>query len=162
MMLGMPTLRPRSEVSYAGSEELPWVPFAPFSDEVHLKYYKIDPVRGEIVASMRIEPGAQLPTHRPTGTVIIHTLRGAWHDIEQDWVSRAGDTVYETAGSSHTPATVGNEESETFLILVGELEFLDENGTLVARENWKTAMARYKGYGAEQGIEPVDLTSFEN
>ena len=162
MMLGMCTVRPRSDASCDCGEKLPWVPFAPHSDQVHLKYYKIDPVRGEIVASMRIEPGAQLPTHYATDTMIIHTLRGAWRDIERDWVSRAGDTVYETAGSPHTPATVGDEESEMFLILVGELEFVDENGALVAREHWKTAMARYEAYCAEHGIKPVDLTSFED
>jgi 2,4'-dihydroxyacetophenone dioxygenase len=159
-MVAMTTLQPQIETSHVGSDKLPWVPFAPFSDQVHLKYYKIDPVRGEIVASMRIEPGAQLPTHYHTGIVIIHTIRGAWRYIEHDWTSSAGDTVYETAGSSHTPETVGDEVAETFLILVGELEFLDENGTLVARENWKTAMARYHDYCDAQGIEPVDLTSF--
>jgi hypothetical protein len=28
-------------------EDLPWMPYLPYSDEVQIKYFKIDPVRGE-------------------------------------------------------------------------------------------------------------------
>ena len=28
-------------------ESLPWVPFAPYADNVFLKYFKLDPIRGE-------------------------------------------------------------------------------------------------------------------
>src|SRR5215471_12794446 len=30
-------------------ESLPWVPFTPYSDDVLLKYFKLDPVRGEFI-----------------------------------------------------------------------------------------------------------------
>jgi len=83
--------------------ELPWVPFAPYSDEVLLKYHHISPVHGEILATMRFPPGQRLPTHCHTGIVIGHTLTGAWRYLGHDWVSRAWDTACETAGSSHTP-----------------------------------------------------------
>lgn len=42
-------------------ESMPWVPFTPSSDEVHLKYFKIDPIHGEIVVAMRFPPGLRLP-----------------------------------------------------------------------------------------------------
>ncbi len=60
------------------ADSVPWVPFAPYSDEVELKYFKIDPIHGEIVVSMKFPPGIQLPTHYHTGTVIGHTMKGAW------------------------------------------------------------------------------------
>ena len=47
-------------------DSLPWVPFTPYSDEVFMKYLKIDPIHGEIVLSMKFPPGLQLPTHYHT------------------------------------------------------------------------------------------------
>ncbi len=140
--------------------ELPWVPFAPYSDEVLLKYHHINPVHGEILVSMRFPPGLRLPTHYHTGIVIGHTLTGAWRYLEHDWVSRAGGTVYETAGSSHTPESCGEEEAEVFFVIVGELLFLDEHGEIVARENHLTSMERYLSYCRQHGIEPRDLTAY--
>jgi quercetin dioxygenase-like cupin family protein len=146
------------ETNYVGSEELPWVPFTPFTDLVQLKYYKIDPVRGEVVLSMRMPAGITLPAHYHTGVVIAYTVSGAWRYLEHDWVARAGDCVYETAGSSHAPNAL--EDTEVFLTMVGELLFLDENGQLLAQENWKTSAARYLSYCEEHGLEPQAITSF--
>lgn len=143
------------------ADSVPWVPFTPYSDEVFLKYFKIDPIHGEILVSMRFPPGIQLPTHYHTGTVIGHTIKGAWRYLEHGWVSEAGDTVYETAASSHTPESVGDEGAEVFFVIVGELLFLDEGGNIVARENWKTSIQRYEAYCQANGIGAQDLTSFE-
>jgi 2,4'-dihydroxyacetophenone dioxygenase len=141
-------------------DELPWIPFTPYTDEVEMKYYKVDPVQGEFVLSMRFPPGLQLPTHYHTGTVIGHTLKGAWRYLEHDWVSEAGDTVWETAGSKHTPQSVGDEDSEVFFVIVGELLFLDEDDNIVARENWRTSLERYEAYCEENGLDVQDLTNF--
>ena len=143
------------------ADSVPWVPFAPYSDEVELKYFKIDPIHGEIVVSMKFPPGIQLPTHYHTGTVIGHTMKGAWRYLEHDWVSEAGDTVYETAASSHTPESVGTEDAEVFFVIIGELLFLDGDGDIIARENWKTSIERYENFCREHGLEIQDLTSFE-
>ena len=147
------------ETNYVNGQEQPWVPFNPFTDLVELKYYKIDPVHGEVVLSMRMPAGITLPTHYHTGTVILYTVSGAWRYIEHDWLAQAGDAVYETAGSSHAPEAL--EDTEIFLILVGDLLFLDENGQIIAQENWKTSVARYLAYCAEHGVEPTAITSFE-
>jgi quercetin dioxygenase-like cupin family protein len=147
------------ETNYISGEDLPWVPFLPFTDQVHLKYYKIDPVHGEVVVGMRMPGGVTLPTHYHTGIVILYTVSGAWRYIEHDWIARGGDAVYETAGSSHTPEAI--EDTEMFLTLVGDLLFLDENGTIIAHENWKTSAARYRAYCEEHGLEPKAITSFE-
>jgi 2,4'-dihydroxyacetophenone dioxygenase len=143
------------------ADSVPWVPFAPYSDEVLLKYFKIDPLHGEIVVAMRFPPGVQLPKHHHTGIVIGHTMKGAWRYLEHDWVSEAGDTVYETASSSHTPESIGDEDAEVFFVVVGELLFLDEDDNIIARENWKTSLERYNAFCEENGIEAQDLTSFE-
>jgi 2,4'-dihydroxyacetophenone dioxygenase len=158
----MPATKPYEEVETKNvkGDQLPWVPFEPYSDEVLLKYYMIDPVKGEILVSMRFPPGIELPKHHHTGIVIGHTIRGAWRYLEHDWVSEPGDTVYETAASTHTPRSVGEEDAEVFFLVVGELEFVDDDGNLLARENWKTSLERYHAYCEKHGLEPQDLTSF--
>jgi 2,4'-dihydroxyacetophenone dioxygenase len=147
------------DVNYMGGADNPWIPFTPLSDKVFLKYWKVDPVRGEIVVSMRFEDGLVLPTHYHTGMVIGHTVKGAWRYQENNWVSRAGDTVYEVAGSSHTPESL--DDTEVFFILVGELLFLDDDKKILWSENHKTSIERYTNYCAENGIEPRDLSSWD-
>jgi 2,4'-dihydroxyacetophenone dioxygenase len=147
------------DVNYMGGADNPWIPFTPLSDQVFLKYWKVDPVRGEIVVSMRFEDGLVLPPHYHTGMVIGHTVKGAWRYQENNWVSRAGDTVYEVAGSSHTPESL--DDTEVFFILVGELLFLDEDKKILWQENHKTSIERYTSYCAANGIEPRDLSSWD-
>lgn len=69
--------------------------------------------------------------------------------------------VYETAASSHTPESVGDEDAQEFFVIVGELLFLDDGGNIVARENWQTSIERYEAYCEANGIEKVELTDFE-
>jgi hypothetical protein len=89
-------------------------------------------------------------------------MKGAWRYLEHDWISEPGDTVYETAASSHTPLSVGDEDAEVFFVIVGELLFLDRpDGEIIARENWKTSLERYEVFCQAEGIEVQDLTSFE-
>ncbi|ETW24742.1 2,4'-dihydroxyacetophenone dioxygenase family protein [Mycobacterium gastri] len=147
------------DVNYMSGTDNPWIPFTPLSDQVFLKYWKVDPVRGEIVVSMKMPAGLELPPHYHTGIVIAHTVKGAWRYKENNWVSREGDTVYEVAGSSHTPQTV--EDSEIFFVLIGELLFLDEEKKLLWQENHKTMIERYTAYFAANGIEPRDVTSWD-
>jgi quercetin dioxygenase-like cupin family protein len=52
--------------------------------------------------------------HKHYGNVVLYTIKGAWRYLEHDWVSRAGDFVYETAGSSHS-----------FFVEPGETTYLD-------------------------------------
>jgi 2,4'-dihydroxyacetophenone dioxygenase len=71
------------------------VPFTPYSDEVHLKHFKIDPIHGEVVVSMRFPPDLRLPTHYHTGTVIGHTMKGAWRYIEANGIGVQDLTSFE-------------------------------------------------------------------
>ena len=41
--------------------DTPWVPFAPYSDQVHIKYFKIDPVQGEVVVLLKLPRGPSCP-----------------------------------------------------------------------------------------------------
>ena len=75
----MPKLYEQIETSYIGGESMPWVPFTPYSDEVLLKYWKIDPVRGAklitvFVASSR--EAIQGTSYKTASGVLPATLKG--------------------------------------------------------------------------------------
>lgn len=143
---------------------LPWVPFTPYADNVLLKYFKLDPIRGEWIVMMKSPVGMQLPKHHHTGTVLVYTLEGKWKYKEHDWVAGPGSVVYETAASTHTPEVVavedGSEYVVTFVQVNGDLLFLGENDAIVAIENWKSGLDRYLSHCAQNGIEARDLTAF--
>jgi len=144
-------------------ESLPWVPFAPYAPSILLKYFKLDPIRGEIIVLMRTPQGTQIPMHHHTGTVMVYTLAGQWKYKEHDWIAKPGSVVYETAASTHTPEflTGGADGYVDMLVqLTGDLVFLDDNKNVVAMENWKTSMERYLAYCKEHDIKPKDLTAF--
>ena len=143
-------------------EDLPWTPFAPYSDTVEVKLIKADPVRGETVTLLRAPMGTVLPMHHHGGTVIVYTIAGAWRYSEHDWIATPGSIVYETAGSRHTPITVEGhgDATVTLNITTGDLIYFGEDGQMAAIENWRTAVDRYLAYCAEHGIEPRDVTHF--
>lgn len=147
--------------SIIDDESLPWVPFEPYSSEVFLKYFKLDPVRGEMIVLMRVPAGVELPRHHHSGTVIVYTIDGSWKYKEHDWIAGPGSVVFETAASSHTPQAVSKTGHVVVLnIIVGDLVFLGEDGQVLATENWRTSLQRYLAYCEKAGISPRDLTAF--
>ncbi|WP_255519717.1 2,4'-dihydroxyacetophenone dioxygenase family protein [Cupriavidus sp. IK-TO18] len=111
-------------------ESLPWVPFTPYSDDVLLKYFKLDPIRGEIIVLMKAPKSMQLPKHH-SGTVVVYTLEGQWKYKEHDWVAGPGSVVFETAASCHTPEVVSTDDEGGYVVtlvsVMGDLVFVDEN-----------------------------------
>ena len=144
-------------------ESLPWVPLTPYEDRILLKYFKLDPIRGEWLVMMKAPAGVSLPKHHHTGTVMVYTIEGQWKYKEHDWTAGPGSIVYETAASSHTFEVVAEGESGYVVTLVqvtGELLFLDDKGNVIASENWKTSLNRYLAYCEQHDIKPKDLTAF--
>ena len=141
-------------------ESLPWIPFTPYSEDFHLKIVKVDPVRGEWVVLLKVPPHSQLPMHHHSGTVMVYTLTGSWRYLEHDWVGTPGSFVFETAGSRHTPATVGEDEVITLNIVQGDWNLMSPEGAVLAIENWKSMVDRYVNFCKSRGMKPVDVTSF--
>ena len=144
-------------------ESLPWVPLTPYSEQILLKYFKLDPIRGEWIVLMKVPLGVQLPKHHHSGTVMVYTIEGKWKYQEHDWIAGPGSFVYETAASTHTFEVVAAGETGHVLTLVtvtGDLLFLDDKDNVVALENWKTSLHRYLAYCEQHGIKAKDLTAF--
>ena len=141
-------------------ESLPWIPFVPYSDTYFLKLIKADPIRGEWTALLKAPPNIALPMHHHSGTVAVWTIAGRWKYIEHDWVAGPGSYVFETAGSRHTPISVGDDEVITLNIVQGDLVFMSPEGAVLAIENWKSMVERYLNFCRANGVKPVDLSSF--
>ena len=149
------------ETLHRSATDVPAVPFIPYSEDVLIKLLRVDPVSGQLCVILSAPGGTQLGTHRHYGSVVVYTMKGAWRYLEHDWVARAGDFVYETAGSSHTFVVEPGEETEAFIVVEGALEFLDEEGHTIANEDWRTMYGRYLDYCEQEGIEPVDMARFD-
>ena len=152
----------RSTLGVIHQDDLPWTPYLPYSSEVQVKLLKADPVRGETITLLKAPVGAAMAKHHHSGTVIVYTIKGAWRYLEHDWVATPGSVVYETAATSHTPVMVEGHGDEvvTLNIVAGDLVYMDEAGTVLAIETWRTAVQRYLQYCEAAGIEPKDVTSF--
>jgi quercetin dioxygenase-like cupin family protein len=146
--------------TFLGADEVPWVPFTPYTEDVLLKILHLDLVRGETVLLLKAPGGTNLGVHNHYGRVLVYTVQGRWGYAEHEWTSAPGDFVYEVANSRHTFQAEPGEEVVAFIVLEGALEFLDENGKGVAIETAHTMAARYEAYCAANGIPPVDLTKF--
>jgi len=148
------------EPLYRSGNDLPWIPFTPYSDMVTVKLLKVDPVTGQTVAMLRVPAGEGLGVHNHYGTVIAYTIRGRWRYAEHGWVSSAGDLVYETAGSQHTFLAERGEDVEVFIVLEGALEFIDPEGRTIGLENWRTFLERYYRYCEAKRLPARDLSDF--
>ncbi|RAT94156.1 2,4'-dihydroxyacetophenone dioxygenase family protein [Brevibacillus sp. Leaf182] len=143
--------------NHVNPDDLPWIPY--FGD-AKFKLLKANPVTGQNLTILKVPPGMQLPAHFHSGTVIVYTIQGSWRYLEDDWISRTGDIVYEPAGSKHTPQGLGDEDVITLNIVEGTLDYLGENGEIIARDNWESFLKRYHDYCAAEGIESTDVTKF--
>lgn len=141
------------------AESLPWIPFEPHSADVMVKYFRLDPVLGEIVMLVKAPAGATLPRMHQCGRTMVYTLEGRWKQRENDWIAGPGSVVLGPAASRHTLAVVAADVPVRALVIaVGDLLFLGQRGEVLAIENWKTAHQRYLAYCARSAIVPRDLT----
>jgi quercetin dioxygenase-like cupin family protein len=146
------------ETLHLDASSLPEVPFIPYSEDVTIKLLRIDRASGQLCLILKGPPGAVIGRHKHYGSVTLYTIKGAWRYLEHDWVAREGDFIFETASSSHTFVTEGDEQVEVFAIVEGALEFQDDDGNAIAIEDWQSMHQRYRDYCEEQGIEPIDVT----
>lgn len=141
-------------------EALPWVPFLPYSETVFVKAIKVDPIRGEWITLLKAPADVELPRHHHSGTVQVYTISGEWKYKEHDWTAVPGSFVFETAGTQHTPIGVGKEDVVTLNIVMGDWNLVDDDGKVLAVENWKSVMQRYLDHCKKHDIAPVDISSF--
>ena len=149
------------EASCISDESMPWIPLG-VAPGVEVKFFKADPIRGEVIALLKAPADAKLPRHHHSGTVVVYTLKGKWKYKEHDWIASPGSIVYETAASTHAPEAVpeGGPEVVVLNIVSGDLVYLNDDDSVMATANWRTAAQQYFGYCKKNGVEPRDITAF--
>jgi 2,4'-dihydroxyacetophenone dioxygenase len=149
------------EARCISDESMPWMPLG-LAPGVEVKFFKADPIRGEVIALLKAPADAKLPRHHHSGTVVVYTLKGKWKYKEHDWIAGPGSIVYETAASTHAPEAVpeGGPEVVVLNIVTGDLVYLNDDDSVMATANWRSAAKQYFGYCKKNGIEPRDITAF--
>lgn len=148
---------PLLETVYMNPEELPWIPWV---EGVELKILKVNPINGQFFTLTKGSKGAVLPPHFHHGTVIVYTIQGAWHYDGEEWIAKAGDVIFEPAGSLHQPLMLSEEDVIILSILDGLLDFQDTEGNTLFKLNWLSALDMYKEHCDMHGLELKDLTKF--
>ena len=146
--------------TYLGAADLPWTPFLPYTDQVHLKTLHVNYVSGATQLMLKAPGGANLGVHDHYGPLVVYTVQGSWRYLEHDWVSKPGDFVYEVANSKHTFQAEPGEDVILFISIEGAIAFLDEKGDIAGIETAHTFAKRYEDYCAENDLEVVDLSQF--
>lgn len=143
------------------SESMPWMPFAPHADDVRVKLFRADPLRGEVVLLLKVPPRARMPRHRHSGPLMVYTIAGRWKYREHDWIAGTGSVVFAPAATSHTPQAIDPDtEILTLNVVNGDVTLLGPRDEPLATENWRSMLDRYLSYCAQAGVVPHDVTAF--
>ncbi|MFD1557254.1 cupin domain-containing protein [Paraburkholderia silviterrae] len=87
------------ETVHISGQSTPWLPFSRSNDTIHLKYFRINTVTGEVVLLMKAAKGEGAHIHRHTGTVMACTLNGRWKYDQHGCIAEADDFVFEPSAS---------------------------------------------------------------
>jgi quercetin dioxygenase-like cupin family protein len=147
------------EVICVNGDDTPWIA-TDDTGATRIKYFHINPSKGEIVLLAHIKAGTRSLKHYHAGQVVVYTVSGYWEYAEHDWVAGPGSVVYETASSTHQPIIHPEEDVVALNIIQGDVDYFDASGAQVRKENVNTALRRYLSYCERSGIAPRDLTTF--
>jgi quercetin dioxygenase-like cupin family protein len=154
-----PSLALADHASVIDDESVPWLPMSPQVEGVSIKYFRLDPPRGESVALLRAVAGARLPRQRHTGPVIVYTLAGRWKLQEEDWIAGPGSVVVLPASSAHTACVLEDSgEALVFAVASGERITLGPGNAPVAVQSCSSELRRYLDWCDSVRVVPRDLS----
>lgn len=144
--------------SVVDDESVPWLPMSPQVEGVSVKYFRLDPLRGEAVALLRAAAGARLPRQRQTGAVIVYTLAGRWKLLEADWIAGPGSVVVLPATSAHTACVLDDSgDALVFTVASGERITLGPGDAALAIQSCTSELQRYVDWCESACVVPRDL-----
>jgi 2,4'-dihydroxyacetophenone dioxygenase len=129
---------------HVAEDDVPWVPNIAYPG-TWMRLVQADIDAAVYAIAGRMAAGLAVGTHRHTGAVHMYTLSGSWRYLEHEYVNRAGSYLYEPPGSVHTLQVPedNTELTETFSVIYGTTEYLDEHGSVINVSDAATAL---KGY----------------
>jgi quercetin dioxygenase-like cupin family protein len=159
MIAQLPGIQPEIAVQAIPDDERVWVPQA---DNVWFRPLLLNTVTGQWCNLLRVRKSGVLSRHIHPSLVVGYVIKGAWRDLEHDWVARQGSFVYEPPGEIHTlvvdEATGEDSEMITFFNISGAMVYVDEAGQTTGYEDvfTKIEMCRKHYQAVGLGGEYVD------
>ncbi|MEY2524753.1 MAG: 2,4-dihydroxyacetophenone dioxygenase [Ilumatobacteraceae bacterium] len=104
---------------------------------------------------LRLEPGTLVPTHRHTGESHAINLSGHRELVELGVTVGPGSYVFEPVGTVDSWRAVGDEPCVIHLTVTGDVQYLNDDGSVAATYNTNTQRVLYTNWMAENrpGIE---------
>jgi quercetin dioxygenase-like cupin family protein len=132
----------------------PWVPSpTPGKSSMPLRFLRHE--RG-FVELLRMEPGVVMPLHRHKGETHAYNLAGSRRLCTGELIG-PGDYVYEPPGNLDTWQVVGDEPLIALVVVMGEVENLAPDGTVLGRACASTRLEEYEHWCREHGVPTLDL-----
>jgi len=154
-----PSLARIDPASVVDDESVPWLPMSPQVEGVAVKYFRLDPLRGEAVALVRAPTGTRLPRQRQTGPVIVYTLTGRWRLLEENWIAGPGSVVVLPSTSAHTACVLDDsQDALVFAVASGERITLGPGDAPLAIQSCSSELRRYLVWCEGARVVPRDLT----
>jgi 2,4'-dihydroxyacetophenone dioxygenase len=141
---------------HRGDDSLPWVDLG---GGIEIKVLQVKIEEGLWVIRNRFAPGANVQTHRHTGSVYAFTTRGAWRYRESDFMNVPGSFLYEPAGSVHTLTVPesNTEPTEVFFAIWGANLNLDANGNVEMVIDAQLVLSFYLAGAEAAGLPKPDV-----
>ena len=131
-------------------DERLWVPQAP---QVWFRPLLLNTTNGEWVNLLRVRRSGVLSRHRHPAPVHGYVIKGAWRDLEHDWVAEQGTYVFEPPGEVHTLVVDDNvEEMITLFHVCGALVYYDEQDKAVGHDDVHTKIEMCKHHFEQCGL----------
>jgi quercetin dioxygenase-like cupin family protein len=134
--------------------DVPWVPSpVPGKSSKPLRFLRDD--RG-FVELLRMEPGVAMPRHRHTGETHAFNVSGS-RQLSSGEIIGPGDYVYEPPGNIDAWHVIGDEPLIALVVVMGEVEDLDHDGSVRGCATTSTRRAEYEDYCRTHRIALLDL-----
>jgi anti-sigma factor ChrR (cupin superfamily) len=142
----------RDDTRVVPGESIPWAELAP---GIEIKMLRAGAADDRYVFMNRFAPGFTAPKHLHLGDVHGYTFQGRWHYFEYDWHAKAGDYIFEPAGTIHTLHVPEDNTGPTIVLFVVDkgLDLYDGEGRVFMTQDAKTIDALYRAALAAKGIE---------
>jgi len=144
------TLDPSRFPDAVDSQALPWIPIRPGLSFKPLRF--LPDLKG-YVQLLRVEPGTLIERHRHTGEVHAYHLAGQRKLLDTGEVVGPGTYVYEPSGNVDSWTVVGDEPLIAYIVIWGEIEYLDEHDRVTRRASAETALENYRRHCESTGVD---------
>jgi len=128
-----------------------WMPEGEGKWSLPLQFLPEENGQGGWVELMRLAPGTALTLHRHYGEVHGLNLQGQ-RRLDDGRVIGPGDYVFEPDGNVDSWAAVGDEVLVLHVVVHGDVDYVDRDGTVRRRITAADRLADYRAFCAARGF----------